>query len=573
MKRLLKFTKPYMLYVAAAVTALFAATAMELLMPVVMQRAIDSSIITAHPDTGMLKIKVLIYFGLLSGVLVFSFIQVYLMAYTGQAVMMDVRMKLYDHIIRQSAGFMGKTPVGSLVSRITSDVETLNEFFTSVATSILKDVSLVTGVIVTIFFLDRRLAVITVLTIPPVFAASWIFRIKARSAYRRVRTSVSKVNAFLSEHVAGMDIVQMFAREKKSAGEFGKYNSELLKANLSELYVFAFFKPLMNLFTSVTTGTVIYFGASGVLDKRISLGVLIAFISLIQKFYRPVLDFAEKFTILQSAMAGGERIFSLLDQSEQIGDTGGVELEKRIEGKIEFRNVNFSYEKGTPVLKNLSFTVNPGETAAIAGYTGAGKTTIASLLTRMWDADEGEILIDGINIKDISLKSLRETVIPLQQDIFLFAGTIRENISMGRDLNEEEILNASIIAQAHPFIEKLPGGYDFVLSERASNISTGQRQLISFARVIARNPPVVILDEATASIDTETERLIQKAIEKLMENRTSIVIAHRLSTIKHADRILVLSSGELAEQGTHEELIRAEGLYYNLYKLQYETFR
>ncbi len=571
LKRLLAYTRPYLLQVITATAALLIATGAELLMPVIMQKAIDSDILVSSPDIAALKIKGLLYFFLLAGGLVFSFLQVYLMAYTGQGVMEDIRLKLYNHTVRQSLSFLGQTPVGSLVSRITNDVETLNEFFTSVAASVLKDVSLIAGVLVTIFFLNSKLALITVLTVPPVFIAAKVFRLQAREAYRKVRSSVSAVNAFLSEHIAGMDIVQMFGKGTSVRQLFQKQNGKLLKANLAELYVFAFFRPLMNLFTSVTLGIVIYFGGNGVLHHSLSLGVLIAFISLIQKFYRPILDFAEKFTILQSAMAGGERVFTLMDESDSIEDTGEETLLQPVKGELEFRDVSFSYRKGEPVLRNLSFKVAPGETAALAGYTGAGKTTIANLLTRMWEIDSGEILLDGKDIRSLPLETLRRTIMPVQQDVFLFSGTIRGNIDMGSGLDDRGIEHAARLAQAHSFIEKLPGGYLFTLNEGASNISTGQRQLISFARALARNPRVIILDEATGSIDTETEKRIQKAIETLMENRTSLVIAHRLSTIRHADRILVLSRGMLVEEGTHDELLRQEGLYYNLYKLQYDT--
>ncbi len=571
MRKILSFSKPYTPLIVIAVVALLIATAAELLLPVVIKTAIDGNILTPDPDPAALTVKGVMYFFLLLAVLLFSFVQVYLLAFTGQMVMKDIRVSLYNHIIRQSLNFMSKTPVGSLVSRVTNDVETLNEFFTSVAASVLKDFSLIVGVLVTIFFLNAKLALITALSLPPVFIAAAVFRAKARNAYRRVRSSVARVNAFLSEHIMGMEIVQMFGREESTGAAFGKENEVLLKAQLSELYVFAFFRPLMNLFTSVTVGVVIYFGSSRVSGGTLSLGVLIAFLSLIQKFYRPVLDFAEKFTILQSAMAGGERVFSLMEESEIIEDTGKGNRWKPGKGKIEFKNVFFSYKKGEPVLRDLSFTIYPGETAAIAGYTGAGKTTIANLLTRMWEVDYGEILIDGVNIRDIPLEDLRKEVIPVQQDVFLFSESIEENIQAGLNLTENQTAQAARAAQAAGFIEKLPGAYSFNLSENGSNISTGQRQLLSFARVLARNPGIIVLDEATGSIDTETEKNIQKAVEKLTENRTSLVIAHRLSTIRHADRILVLSGGRVMEEGSHNELIAKKGLYYNLYKLQYQN--
>lgn len=569
MRKILSFAKPYRIHIAAAVIALLFATAAELLLPVVIKSAIDSNILSPHPDAAALGAKGIQYFFLLTAVLLFSFVQVYLLAYTGQMVMKDIRISLYSHVIRQSLRFMNRTPVGSLVSRVTNDVETLNEFFTSVAASVLKDFSLIIGVLVTIFFLNAKLAGVTALSLPPVFIAAMIFRSKARNAYRRVRSSVARVNAFLSEHITGMSVVQMFGREGSVGEEFAEENEVLLKARLSELYVFAFFRPLMNLFTSVTVGVVIYFGSSRVSSGTLSLGVLIAFLSLIQKFYRPVLDFAEKFTILQSAMAGGERVFSLMEENDLIEDTGRNMAWKPSEGKIEFRNVSFAYKKGEPVLNNLSFTVSPGETAAIAGYTGAGKTTIANLLTRMWETDSGEILIDGVNIRDIPLKSLRKTVMPVQQDVFLFAESIEANISSGLDIDTETVKKAAETAQAADFIEKLPGKYSFELTENASNISTGQRQLLSFARVLARDPKIIVLDEATGSIDTETEKHIQNAVEKLTVGRTSLVIAHRLSTIRHADRIIVLSGGRIAEEGTHDQLLDKRGFYYNLYKLQF----
>ncbi|MFO7850328.1 MAG: ABC transporter ATP-binding protein [Spirochaetia bacterium] len=510
-----------------------------------------------------------LYFVLLVITLLFMFVQVYLMAYTGQGVMRDIRTRLFTHTTRQSINFLGTTPVGTLVTRITNDVETINELFTSVATSILRDFALMGGVVATLFILDVRLATITSISLPPVLLLTLYFRTKARDAYRRVRIGVSKVNAFLSEHISGMDVVQMFARERVSRRRFKDRNNELLGANLSEMLVFAFFRPLINLFTSVSVGVILYFGGKMVLETTVSLGITIAYVNLIQKFYRPVMDFAEKFTILQSAMAGGERIFSLLDDVQRIEDKGTAGFPRRVEGKIEFDRVSFSYKPDEPVLKDLSFTLEPGETVAIVGYTGAGKTTIANLLARMWDIQEGSIRIDGVDIRDVPIAELRKIVQPVQQDVFLFADTVEENIRLGTDISADTIREAARTVRADGFIKKLSEGYNTVLRETGSNLSTGQRQLIAFSRAIAHDPRVLILDEATGSIDTETEALIQEAIDRLTERRTSIVIAHRLSTIREADRILVLSEGRLVEQGTHEDLLQSGGLYSALYSLQY----
>lgn len=522
-------------------------------------------------DLGRLGDKTLVYLLLLVGMLLFSFLQVYLMAYSGQGVMRNLRNSLYSHVVKQNLGHLGNTPVGTLVTRVTNDVETINELFTSVATGLLKDIATMIGVIAILFVLDTKLALITCASLPPVAILTIFFRKQARDAYRRVRMWTSRVNAFLAEHISGMDVVQAFRREEESCRRFRKRNGELLSASLAEMYVFATFRPLISLLTSVSIGTVLYFGGALVLESAVSLGVLIAFVNLMQMFYRPVMNFTENFTILQSAMAGGERIFQLLDEDHTISDQGKEVLPEPLRGRIEFRNVHFSYKKDEPVIRDLSFTIEPGETIAIVGYTGAGKTTIASLLTRLWDIESGEILLDGRDIRSYPLRDLRSAVVPVQQDVFLFADSVRENITLGRELEDRAVRNAAETVQAAGFIENLPEQYETVLTERGANLSTGQRQLISFSRVVAQDPRVIILDEATGSIDTETEKLIQKAMTNLMEGRTSIVIAHRLSTIQHAHRILVLSGGRLVESGSHEELLQQEGVYANLYKLQYRV--
>lgn len=512
-----------------------------------------------------------VFFAALFLVLVFTFLQTWTANLMTQRAMKDIRIGLFTKTIRQSTGFLSRHPVGRIVTRLTGDVETMDEFFTTVLVAFLKDISIMAGTIVTLFILSPQMALLVLVTLPPVLVVTLISRVKARDAFRRQRTSSSKVFAYLAERLAGMQVVQYFRQEKKSSREFREKNGELLDANLEEMYVFATFRPMVEWLSTFTAAVVIVVGSKMVLSLSLSLGVLIAFINLVQMFFNPVTDIAEKYTMLQSAMAGGEKVFKLMDTDEHIPDTGIVEVTVR--GHVEFDNVRFAYKKGEDVLKGLSFSVKPGEMAAIVGYTGAGKTTIINVLARLWDIDGGVIRLDGVPISDIPLQQLRRNIMPVMQDVTLFSGTIEDNISLGLELTQEEIIEAAKTVHAHEFISGLPEGYKTVLSERAANISTGQRQLISFARVIAHNPRVVILDEATSSIDTETERLIQLGIKKVMAGRTSFVIAHRLSTIKDADRILVLSNGRLVEEGSHDELVAHDGLYSGLYRLQYDEKR
>jgi ATP-binding cassette subfamily B protein len=502
-------------------------------------------------------------------IFVFTFSQTWTANLMSQRVMKDIRLSLFKKTASQSTAFLSRHPVGRIVTRLTGDVETMDEFFTTVLVAFLKDLSVMAGALITLFILSPRMALITLVTLPPVLVVTLLSRIRARDAFRRQRTASSKVFAYLAERLAGVQVVQLFRGEKKSAGEFAGRNRELLKADLGEMYVFAVFRPIVEWFSTFTAAVVIVAGAKMVLSLSISLGVLIAFINLVQMFFSPVMDIAEKYTLLQSAMAGGERVFKLMDTDERIPDQGKHSVEGSIRGHIEFEDVHFAYKNGEEVLKALTFGVKPGEMAAIVGYTGAGKTTITNVLARLWDIDSGSIRLDGVPIKDIPLDELRRSVLPVLQDVFLFSGTVADNISLGLAIPLEKIIEAAEAVHAHEFISRLPEGYNTILSEGAANISSGQRQLISFARVIAHNPAVVILDEATSSIDTETEHLIQLGIQRVLAGRTSIVIAHRLSTIKNADRILVLSGGSLAEEGTHQELIEKDGLYAGLYKLQY----
>jgi ATP-binding cassette subfamily B protein len=500
-----------------------------------------------------------------------TFAQTWVTSLMGQKIMKDIRLELYRKTVNQASSFISRHPVGRMVTRLTGDVETINEFFTSVLSAFLKDFSIMVGVFITLFILAPTLALVVSSVLPFVFVISAYSRIRARDAFRRQRIASSRVNSFLSERLSGMQVVQLFTQEKRSGVEFAQRSNELLSANLGEMFVVATFRPLIDFLSFFTIALVITVGGAMVLGLSLSLGMLIAFINLIQMFFSPVQDIAEKYTVLQSAMAGGERVFALLDTDEAIPDTGKESVEGRVRGRVEFDHVSFAYKKGEPVLKDVTFTVEPAEMVAIVGYTGAGKTTITQVLTRLWDIQSGFIRLDGIPIQELPLGELRRSVLPVLQEVFLFSLTVADNIRLGLPLSDEEVEKAARAVHAHDFISKLPQGYQTVLSEGATNISSGQRQLISFARVIAHNPAIVVLDEATSSIDTETEHLIQLGMERLLAGRTSIVIAHRLSTIRHAKRILVLSGGRLVEQGTHQELIQRQGLYASLYRLQYES--
>lgn len=511
-----------------------------------------------------------VFLALLLAGIVFTFAQTLLSGWIGQRVMRDMRLQVFGHTVEQRQSFLDKNPVGRLVTRVTGDVETINEFFTDVMPNLLKDLAYMVGVVVALFALNPRMALITVATLPPVIILTAVFRSRSRNAYRRVRSQVSRMNAFLAEHFSGMSVVQSFAQEPAVLGNFSQNNDRLTQANLREMYVFAVFRPLVDLLGSTSIAIVIYFGARAFALQIVSLGLLVAFINLVRRFYQPVMNISERFTLLQSAMAGAERVFALLDDVQRIPDEGTARAPIPVRGRIEFRDVEFGYLPSEPVLRRVSFTAEPGETVAIVGPTGAGKTTITSVLTRLWDIDSGSILLDGVEIRTLPLSDLRTLIQPIQQDVFLFSDTIRANILLGLEKSEEELHTLLRRVQAADFVNRLPNGLDTHLSEGATNLSTGQRQLISFARILAHDPPVIVMDEATAHIDTETERLVQAGMEEVLKGRTSVVIAHRLSTIKNADRIIVLKHGSVAEQGTHESLLAERGLYYELYRLQYQ---
>ena len=580
MKRLLSYLRPYRAQTVLASAALLALIFSELMVPVLIQHSLDNHLLSDTVSVAGLKLDSLILMLLLAGGLAASFIQVYLMSWAGQGIMKTLRVELLEHTAGQSLAFLCSNPVGSIVTRITNDVETISELFSSVIMTLIKNLLVMIGVIAVLFRLDVRLAAVTALSLPPVIIITLVFRKRARNAYRRVREKVSAVNTFLSERIAGMKVVQVFAQENAVGELFSRRNRELLAADFSEMYVFAVFRPLISFLSTVSLAAVLlgaaFLGAGGEgSGQGLSVGVLIAFLDLVRKFFRPLQQISEQFTIMQSAMAGGERVFDLLDTADRISDCGGDAAPACAEAaggpgaSLEFEDVEFSYRAGEPVLRGVSFAARPGETVAIVGYTGAGKTTVANLAARFWDADTGRVVVSGTDVRMMPLASLRRTVQAVQQDVFLFSGSIRDNIALGRDFSDDELMAAAETSCLKPVLDSLEAGLDHQLSEDGTNLSGGQRQLVAFTRVIAHNPPIVILDEATASIDTETEKLIQAGLRNLLENRTAIVIAHRLSTIRDSDRIIVLGSGKIIESGTHDQLIAARGFYENLYRLQF----
>ena len=494
------------------------------------------------------------------------------MTHSQLGLVKDIKMKLYTKTSKQSLKFLQTNPVGRLVTRMTNDVETVSGFVSTSMNTLLWNVSRLIGSSIAVFILDFKLSLILLETIPVLIVITIFYKKYAREAFRSLRLLIADMNIFLSENLSGIEVLKHFAHEKKSIESFKEKSTTLFVAQKKQLYVFAFFRPLIRFTAASSVAVVIYFSAKEVLEHRISLGVIIAFLNLLDRFYGAIEEIAEVFSQLQQAMAGGEKVFNLMDQEEAIVDEGIMSLKKEeTKGALEFKNVHFSYTKDKEVIKDLSFSIKPGNTIALVGYTGSGKTTITNLITRMWDLQNGKILLDGINIKDLKLDNLRTLIQSLQQDVFLFNDTIKNNILMGLDLSDEKLNEIVDLAQLNELIDGVDGGLNHIIEEGSKNVSAGQRQLIAFARILAQNPRVIIMDEATANIDTEIEKKIQVAMDALVHGRTAIVVAHRLSTIQHADKILVLKDGCLAEEGSHHELIQIEnGLYQNLYKLQYQ---
>ncbi|MBW1868985.1 MAG: ABC transporter ATP-binding protein [Deltaproteobacteria bacterium] len=514
-----------------------------------------------------------IFFFLLLLSLGISYMEYYILEFTGQRIMLDIRLSLFRRMQFQSLRFFDRHPIGRLVTRVTNDIENLNEMFKSVFITVFKDLFILLGILIILLYLNWKLALICFTLLPVIFCVTFIFSSMAREAFRQLRTTVAKINGFLQERISGMQVIQMFVREKFQMDAFSRINHENYLAGIKQIRVFALFMPAMELFSSLAIAFLIWHGGGKVIQEELTLGTLVAFISYIQMFFKPIRDISEKYNIMQLAMASTERIFEFMDSNEIIPEPESPKAPANIKvamgGHLVFDRVSFGYDKDRPVLHDISFEVKPGETTAIVGATGSGKTTVVNLVERFYDPDEGSVILDGIDLRKWSNAKLRGVVSLCMQDVFIFAGKLGDNISLGREeLNSEAIGRAAETANALSFIERLPGGFTQELGEGGASLSAGERQLLSFARALANNPRLLILDEATSSVDPETERLIQEAISQMAQKRTTLIVAHRLSTIRKVDRILVMHHGRIREQGTHKELMDLGGIYFRLNRVK-----
>ena len=567
-RRLLRYLKPYLRLLIPALVFTLLLNLLGVLQPKFTQYAIDWYILPRKTEGITLFALLYVAANLLR--FVFSYFQAVLLNSVGQYVMYDLRRELYDKLQHQEVAYYDRNPVGRIMTRLTADVDALNELFTSGVTDLLGDLVMIAAIIIMMTWMDVRLTLVTLLTVPLLFAATTWFRKGARRGYDMVRTRIARIFAFLQEHFSGAQTVQIFNAEAKSLRRFAEINDEHRAANIDTIFYYAVFFPLVDLIGAVGIALIIWYGGYRVMQNALSLGALVAFIQYSGFLFQPIRDISDKYNVLQGAVVASHRIFQALDQPVAITTPAEPLKQGRAEGRIEFENVWFAYHDEDWVLKDVSFTINPGQSVALVGHTGSGKTTITNLLMRFYDIQRGRILLDGVDVRDWDLQSLRENFAVVLQEIFLFSGTVESNIRLGReDISDDRIRWAATEVRADRFIQRLPHDYKSEVRERGAGLSVGQKQLISFARALAFDPALLILDEATSSIDTETEQLIQQAIDRVMRNRTSVVVAHRLSTIQRADNIIVLHHGEIREQGSHQDLLALHGLYWKLYKLQY----
>lgn len=568
MARMLRYLRPYWKLLTVSFSFLLLHTATQLLGPYLTKVAIDRYI--AHQDVAGLDRMALAYLGVVLLGFIFLFVQTYTTEFTGQRAMHDLRMEIFTHLQKQDMAYFDRNPVGRLMTRTINDVETLNELFSTGVVGLLGDLFIVFGIAGAMLWLHWQLALVCLAAFPLILYLSRFYRRRAREVYRESRLILARLNAGLQENIAGVATIQAFGQEEKMYRRFQEINLGYRNVLLRSVRYNAVFFPIIEIFSALTIGLLLWYGGGLVVQNVVEAGVIVAFIQYIQRMYHPIRDLAEKYNIMQAAMASSERVFTLLDTPETIKNPARSKGVERVRGEIEFKNVWLSYHPGEPVLKDISFRIRPGEKIALVGATGGGKTSIISALCRFYDIERGAILIDGVEIREWDKQALRRQLGLVLQDVFLFSGDIAENITLGdARVSEARMREAARRAQIAPFIERLPGGYQDEVQERGSTLSQGQRQLLSFARALAFDPRILILDEATSSVDTETELLIQAALEELLKERTALIIAHRLSTIKSADRILVVHKGEIWEQGSHEELLAQGGLYARLYDLQY----
>ena len=571
MRRLLAYLRPHKWYVLGALLALIGDAVAQLAPPYLVKIAIDRYI--AQGDLGGLNNIAIVYLAVLVASFSLEYAQTYMMQMIGQRIMFDMRMQIYAHLQRLDLSFYDRNPVGRLMTRVTTDVDVINDLFTSGVVAAFGDLFMLVGIMVTLLWMDWRLALIAFSVLPLILVLAQWFRHNVRESYRKVRLRLARINAFLNEHINGMATVQLFRREAVNYDRFELINREHRDANVEQIFFYAVFLPAVEFVAAIATALILWFGGGFVLNGVLTLGSLVAFILYAGRFFRPISDMSEKFNTLQAAMASSERIFQLLDTEVAIQSPVTPKAQSpQPQAHIVFENVSFAYKDDDQVLRNVSFEVKPGERVGIVGATGAGKSTLISLLLRFYDVTSGRILIDGVDIREMDLDALRRMFGLVLQDVHLFSGTIGGNIRLGDEsIDDTRVRDAARAVHAHRFIESLPGGYDARVAERGATLSVGQKQLLSFARALAFDPSVLILDEATSSVDTETELLIRDALHVLMSGRTTLAIAHRLSTIQDMDKILVFHKGKLREAGSHQQLLAMRGIYYKLFQLQYKV--
>lgn len=564
---LLSYMKPYIGWMVLCLALVLALTGFDLYRPILIGDAIDNFEKQGNFDV---IVETAIKYGIVLVLsLMFNIVQTWVLQKTGQSIIHTVRMELYAHIQSLSSRYFDLTPVGRLVTRVTNDVEALNEMYSGILVRLFRNIVKIIGLAIVMLAMDWRLALISFALLPVVAVLTVVFRKIARQTYRLTRTCLTDINTFLSENISGMRIIQIFGREKRKYEEFEDKNRKLYNAYYREMMVFAIFRPLIYILSIVSLMIVMGIGSREVLGEVISIGTLYIFSQYIQSFFDPIQELAEQFSTLQSSIASAEKIFTILDEEPLVKEDENPVVLPQIKGKIEFSHVWFAYDDENYVLRDVSFVIEPGQSVAFVGATGAGKSSILNLIGRYYDIQKGNIYIDGVDIRRLSKKQLRSAIGQMQQDVFIFEGNVENNIRLhNEDITPEEVRTAAEYVNASRFIEKLPGGYQEPVSERGATFSAGERQLLSFARTLAHKPSILVMDEATANIDTETELLIQEALEKLMRGRTTIMVAHRLSTIQHADCIMVMHKGKIREQGTHQELLAQGGIYKKLYELQ-----